>query len=99
VTIPKGHSGSWFALWDGERLPCVHERCVVGSRYVDPGRNDHRCWPKFIAGIETGGKVIRTASRPSGRRASYTSVWTVKNVKDGGGMLTFDFVEQVHSFA
>ena len=61
----KGNRGSWFAVVDGERLPCIHEYWLSSDgQYEDPGcMPGAGRWPKFIEAIESSRRVIVTRSR------------------------------------
>lgn len=99
MKVPKGHSGSWFAEWEGEKLPCVHQHWTKGCwpKYVDPGLDDRSEWRGFIEALKTKKKVILTTSHPPDengirRRKSYVAIYEIDNVQTDGGQLTFDFV-------
>ena len=99
---PVGHSGSWFATWDGENIPCVHFHWTKGTwpEYVDPGFDDRTEWSPFITALQEGSKAILTTSHPpdkSGmrRRKGYTGIWTISNIRvvelEGRRELRFTF--------
>ena len=107
TTQPVGHPGSWFAKWNGEKLPCVHQHWTKGTwpEYVDPGYDGRSEWRPFIEALEAGGKAILTTSHPpdeSGirRRRSYIGIWGVSEVRiTGKGELRFIFSgEPLHRF-
>lgn len=82
---PKGHSGSWFAKWEGESLPCIHQRHLHGTHYIDPGMDDNPKWPRFIVELRAKKKAIVTTSYPPGdngihRRKSYIGIWEIGDV-------------------
>ncbi len=104
---PDGHAGSWFAKWEGESLPCVHQHWTKGSwpEYVDPGYDARAEWGPFIEALKTGKKAILTTSHlpdDSGkrRRKSYIGVWYVSDVRiTQDGELRFLFNgEPIHRF-
>ena len=53
VAKPTGQRGSWFAVWKGESLPCVHACWVPPARgkmtYLDPHVGDD---PKRLKVLE-----------------------------------------------
>ncbi len=105
MEVPRGRQGSWFAEWEGELLPCVHQHWTQGHwpHYLDPNADGRPEWPAFIDAIRGGGKVILTTSHPPDengkwRRKSYVSIWRVSDVTASDGKLEFDFVEQLHRF-
>jgi hypothetical protein len=99
---PKGQQGSWFAKWDGEDLPCVHDHWRTGAIYRDPHVDDRKQWSNFIEALRTGRKAILTKSEVTGplalRRAGYLSLWTIDDVEAGDGVLTFRFVKKLREF-
>ncbi len=103
--LPRGHAGSWFAEWEGEKLPCVHARWVEGRwpNYLDPKCDGRPKWDKFIAALKNGRKAILTTSHPPDRngimrRKSYVGVWEVHGVDVSDGELRFTFGKQVKRF-
>ena len=104
---PTGQRGSWFAVWKGESLPCVHACWVPPARgkmtYLDPHVGDDPKWAPFIAAIKTGGKVILTDDELGEdgqpfRRTSYIAAYRVRNVEVTGTNLAFEFVERLDNF-
>ena len=102
---PKGHQGSWFADWNGEHLPCVHERWTKGTwpEYVDPGVDDRPEWTSFVAALRNGKKALLTTSdipEDGGpwRRSGYTAVYAIDDVRIEGNELRFKFVQRIYSF-
>lgn len=103
MAVPKGHAGSWFATWEGESLPCIHQHCVKGGRYIDPGVNDHPAWPRFIAALQADGKAILTTSHPVDRdglrrRKSYVGIWPVSDVQVREGVLLMNLGPPLQRF-
>lgn len=100
---PKGHAGSWFAEWNGEKLPCVHQHWMKDDRYNDPGFDGRAKWDRFVAALKTGKKALLTTSHPldkngKRRRKSYVGVYRVDGVEAGNGRLRFRFTEQLNRF-
>ncbi len=102
---PKGHPGSWFAEWNGEKLPCVHQHWTKGSwpQYVDPGFDGRSKWDAFIEALKRGKKAILTTSHPpdaSGkrRRKSYVGIYSIDDVETSNGQLRFTFKDQLRRF-
>lgn len=96
----KGERGSWFALVNGERLPCVHQHWLTKLHYHDPHYVPERQWIEFVAAIKNVGKVILTTDRvhPDGRgfdRTGYVAVFRVSDVSVSGPDLEFDLVERL----
>jgi hypothetical protein len=100
-----GQRGSWFAVIDGERLPCVHKHWWKNGRYRDPNaRPGERKWDEFIAALQTGKRAILTNDEPwsgegpfvrkSGKEA-YIAVWDIDDVRVDGSELTFRFASRV----
>ena len=110
---PKGHSGSWFAKWDGASYPCVHNHWHRGEEYDDPGvqLTIQPKWRRFLASIENERKVIETIDKVPDdwlygrwRRSGYTGLWQVDNVRVEDtpdphlSHLRFRFVRKLVSF-
>jgi hypothetical protein len=102
---PKGRQGSWFAEWEGEQLPCVHQHWTKGiwPEYLDPHCDTRPEWPAFIAALSQGRKAILTTSKfteedGKWRRASYVAIWEVENVRTEAGTLRFRFVRPLVQF-
>jgi hypothetical protein len=102
---PRGQQGSWFAEWNGEKLPCVHERWTKGTwpEYVDPGVDERPEWGPFIAALSSSKKALLTTSDApddggAWRRTGYTAVYEIENVRTEGNKLRFKFVRRMHSF-
>lgn len=100
MRLPKGHPGSWFAEWDGEKIPCIHQHRIVRGVYVDDRVNGHTAWPGFIAELRSQRRAIVTTSHlpgPDGirRRKSYVGIWALGEVEvieptgDTDGVMTF----------
>ena len=103
---PKGTRGSWFADWNGESLPCVHDHWTKGiwPHYCDPHVSDDKRWVPFIEAIRNSKTVILKNDKldadglPSGNRNSYIALFRVENVALRGSELHFDFVERLSDF-
>jgi hypothetical protein len=85
---PKGHRGSWFAIWQGQPFPCVHKHWHRGDWYEDPyvEPDIQPKWHAFLAAIKNQGKVIETTDRVpdderrgSWRRSGYVGLWEIDN--------------------
>lgn len=105
MRVPKGHPGSWFAEWEGIKLPCVHQHWTKGTwpKYVDPGLNDRPEWRGFIEALETQKRVILTTSHEPDdqgirRRKSYVGIFEIENVQVEGDCLSFDFIKELKRF-
>jgi len=107
---PVGHSGSWFANWQGGSYPCVHSERMSGGWYYDPTVNSGLPqWPRFIYAIKDAKKVILTKSNVKdkndpppwkrARKGQYLSLWEVDDVgivqEDGRSCFRFRFVEEL----
>lgn len=95
----RGSKGSWFAVWEGENLPCVHEHWKDGDNYTDIEVGPRGRWPRFIAGLRAKGRVLVTRDRivggfPRGR-LGYLSVWDIEGVSSNPDALRFRFVRQI----
>lgn len=103
---PKGLRGSWFAKWQGEELPCVHEYWArpAWPHHVDPGVDDNPKWGPFIEAIQRGKRVILTRDKlgpdglPIWEREGYIALYRVENVEVRGAELHFDLVERLADF-
>jgi hypothetical protein len=103
---PKGTRGSWFALWEGEQIPCVHEHWTKGiwPHHVDAGVSSDAKWEPFIKAIREGQKVILTDDKldenglPNGARNSYKGLFRVEKVEVRNNELHFDIVERLANF-
>jgi hypothetical protein len=99
VVKALGSKGSWFAEWEGEALPCVHEHWKSGDCYADPEISSRGRWPKFVAGLHAKGRVLVTRDHivdgfPRGRRG-YASVWEIESVSADQDALRFRFIRQI----
>jgi hypothetical protein len=91
-----GERGSWFATVDGERLPCVHQHWITGTRHCDPHVRTDGKWPNFIEAIEAGKKVIVTKDDvTTWTRTGYVAVFRVENVVVDETGLCFDLAERL----
>lgn len=89
---PVGHHGSWFAEYQGQRLPCVHAKWQKRGRYHDPhatlGNAKFRSLFSAICSLR---RVIVTADRElkdgQFRRTGYVAVREVISAElDGKGL-------------
>ena len=111
MAIPHGRTGSWFATWKGESLPCVHQHWAKGEngrfRYCDPFVNTNPKWSPFIEAIQRKKKVILTRDKvtervhgrePDFEREEYIALYSVENVQNRDGVLSFEFVQRLEDF-
>jgi hypothetical protein len=101
---PKGSAGSWYAVWNEVRYPCVHSECVTKLHYHDPF--PEKVPPaKFEAYAEAirGGKVLLTSSKPHPNghlsRDHYVALWEIDQVvvhPDQG--IEFDLVRKLEQW-
>lgn len=91
---PTGSRGSWYALWRGEEIPCIH-KCWVTSEagclyYCDPGVSEEWEWPAFIEAIRQKRRVIMTDDlldeRGSPRNAKAISLFSALGISRLGIM-------------
>lgn len=98
-----GHHGSWFALVDGEKLPCVHKHWWAGQRYNDsqvrPGspKSD-----ELVAAILEKKRVVLTSDDPYAAdrgtgfiRTGYIAEYAVDDVEFDSAGLRFRFVARL----
>ena len=99
-----GQFGDWYAVVEGERLPCVHDVWKSGNRYRDLEMPNKKKSKVFASDIARIGKVILTKGTPitnssgSGMiipRSGYVAIWAIINVELKGNILNFDFVKQI----
>jgi hypothetical protein len=95
-----GQRGSWFAVVNGDRLPCVHKHWWRSGRYHDPNAIPGQPrWDEFITALQTNKRAILTDDEPwSGGpfiRKGYIAVWDIDDVKIEGSDLTFRFFRRV----
>ena len=102
---PKGQQGSWFATWEGERLPCVHERWTRGTwpEYADPGVDERPEWEPFVLALQRQRKALLTTSEmPEDggpwRRSGYTAIFEIDDVRVEERVLRFKFTKRLVSF-
>lgn len=87
---PIGSRGSWFATWQGQSYPCVHNYWREGERrqwYNDPhARPGIAKWGEFIAAIRFDCMVIETGDiapkdfiNGSFERVDYKGLFRVDN--------------------
>jgi hypothetical protein len=80
-----GTRGSWFAMVNGESLPCVHQHWLKGLHYCDPNLKPGKpYWDRFVRAIDDGGRVILTKGDHLGgtnfRRTGYIVIFSVKQL-------------------
>ncbi|WP_374598825.1 hypothetical protein [Brevundimonas sp.] len=103
---PAGQRGSWFAIWKGQSLPCVHacwcRTSKVKMTYVDPYVGIDPKWGPFIEAIRLGTVILTNddlgADGQPVRRTSYVASYRVQNVQVIGSNLAFEFVERLDNF-
>ena len=85
---PRGERGSWFAEWDEELFPCVHQYWWTGpNRYNDPfARPTDKKFQELVAAIKQGHRVILTTdtTEDGGHRfdrTGYVAIYDVVNVE------------------
>ena len=98
---PIGARGSWFAVWQGDKLPCIH-KCWVKAEaghlhYCDPEVSDEWEWPAFIEAIEEKRRVILTEDvvDQNGfpkKRKGYIAIFQVDNIEVRDSELHLDLV-------
>jgi hypothetical protein len=101
----KGQWNSWFATWNGESLPCVHDCWKRGDHYEDPEVvPEHRHWASFVAGLRNKRRVLLTRDilneegRPRKRAkppGQYLAVWEIADISPDADALRFRFVRQI----
>jgi hypothetical protein len=96
-----GSRGEWFAVVDGERLPCVYQYWRKAYDYDDPHVSPGAPWPEFIQAISNKCKVVLTSDNvldPDGfgfERTGYIAVFSVGDVRIEGSHLRFRFLERL----
>lgn len=95
-----GERGSWFALIDGERLPCVHRHWVTGTHHCDPNVGHDVKWTELIEAISELKRVVLTSDHVSSDeksfvRTGYIAVFRIDNLSNVDGNLEFDLVERL----
>jgi hypothetical protein len=103
MTIPEGQRGSWFAVWKGELLPCIHKHWVQRQHYADPDVSDDPRWLAIVTALQEKGKAILTddelgANGHPVKRKGYIGVYKVANVVVRDHTLHLDLVARDHSF-
>lgn len=104
---PTGQRGSWFALWRGESLPCVHVCWCRTSRgkmtYLDPHVGSDPKWTPFIEAIKRGTVILTNDELADDgqpiRRTSYVATYRVQDVQMIGTNLAFEFVQRLDNFS
>lgn len=96
-----GVRGAWFAKVNGERLPCVHQYWIKGTKYrairtVQNGANDKA----LVSAIKGLKKVVVTKDDVFDEgcefwRTGYVAVFSIDNIDWRGGELTFDLIERL----
>lgn len=101
----KGSVGSWFAVVDGERLPCVHKHWCEGKAqsYNDPWvRRGRAHADEFVDAIEANKTVIlcedeiteNEGREPGFKRKTYIAVFEVSDVVCDDDGLRFKFAKR-----
>src|SRR5687767_11642510 len=103
--VAKGARGSWFAVVDGELLPCVHKFWwTKGGLYNDPFIKDSPKTQELYQAIKTLGRVILTDDTPTygddGKlagfeRTKYIAIWAVENAEFDSNGLRFKFTKSL----
>jgi hypothetical protein len=98
----EGQRGSWFAVVNGERLPCVHEHWYRRGLYHDPNayRDNPAKWDELIQSIREKKRVILTRDKvvdelKSFERTGYIGVFEVDDISRDGFDLKFRFVKRL----
>ena len=105
MSKPVGRPGDWFATWDKESLPCVHQKCLKGRFYHDPFDGEP-CPParfqRYLAGIRAGRVLLtKTQAHPTKghpQRKGYIALLEVANVEEVDGGIKFEVVGRPVNF-
>jgi hypothetical protein len=97
-----GHQGSWFAKWQGQELPCIHEDCVVWNElryhHSHPRYNSGEQTARYIETLKTVKRVILTKSPEDAdgarHRERYLGVFDIDNARLEDGV-QFTLVRRV----
>ena len=102
---PIGERGTWFADYDGERLPCVHDYWWERGRYTDKLLRATYKSEQFVQAIREKGRVILTRDKPNSienpipfTRTGYVSLWEVDEIEFDDAGLRFRFARNLGSF-
>lgn len=105
MSKPVGQQGSWYARWDGEDIPCIHNHPTLLSKmhYKAPIWDSPERHHRYFEDIQRLGKVILTRSRLGDNehyiRESYIALFRVANLQlTEAGDIELDLVERLHSF-
>lgn len=103
---PVGHQGSWYAEWEGEKVPCIHRHptLLTGMHYEAPIWDAPERHLRYLDDIRRLGKVVLTKSEllETGHyaRQGYIALFRVENVElDAEGSIHLDLVERLHDFS
>src|SRR5437773_248529 len=97
---PLGKHGSWFAEWQGELLPCVHQFWLKSDGYHDiHAKPGNRKFEELVAAIRRVGRVILTKDETldgghSFKRLGYICIFDVVNVEFDDSGLRFRCVSR-----
>ncbi len=101
----KGKRGSWFATWQKENLPCVHEEWYNHKQgglpfYLDPGvKLGEKQWDDFIDALKNKKRVILTRdeyTEPKNfKRSDYQGIFDIDNIAIDDAGLRFDFIKRI----
>ena len=92
MSKPVGQQGSWYARWDGEDIPCIHNHPTLLSKmhYKAPIWDSPERHHRYFGDIQRLGKVILTRSRLGDNghyiRESYIALfgWPIVNLPRPG---------------
>jgi hypothetical protein len=96
-----GQRGSWFAVVNDERLPCIHRHWLKGFVYDDPNCEPNgKKWIELIEGLKMTSKAVLTLDRvlDGGKgfvREGYVAVYSIADVELNGSHLQFRLVDKL----
>ena len=110
VTMKKaiGSRGSWFALVDDERLPCIHKYWWTKGRYNDTGLRSCLQADELVDAIREKQRVILTTGNPvrdeNGQiirfeRTGYVAIFSVDSIEFDECGLRFKFLKRLDDLA
>jgi len=98
----EGQRGSWFAVVNGESLPCVHEHWYRKGSYHDPNayRENPAKWDGLISALRSTKRAILTKDNvvdelKSFERIGYIAVFEIDEISLDGFDLRFRFVKRL----